>query len=145
MQMSKDLVNGSQRLKNTHPNLWKTYMLYALLSIVLGLNFLFLTPTFMPLDIPKWPIGLTFLGCGLIKLVLLLVNSKNLWLRFSMAQSVGIYSFWAGALTVDFFRLSQTSMQLPLTFMGLAGLGFLLLIEPFINPATAINGIKNGK
>lgn len=137
-------------MRDTHPNLYKTYLAYAVLSIALGLNFLFLTPTFMPLDVPKWPIGLALLGCGLIKLALLLLNSHNTWLRLSMTLSVVIYSFWAGATMFDFFRLSQTSMQLPLTYMGLAALGFLLLIEPFINPATAKKGVakkgvaKNG-
>lgn len=131
-------------MRDTHPNLWKTYLAYAVLSIALGLNFLFLTPTFMPLDIPEWLIGLTLLACGVFKLDLLLLNSHNKWLRLSMALSVFIYSFWAVATTYDFFRLSQTSMQLPLTYMGLAVLGFLLLLEPAINPATA-NGKLNGK
>lgn len=128
-------------MRNTHPNLYKTYLAYAVLSIALGLNFLFLTPTFMPLDVPKWPIGLTLLGCGVTKLTLLLLNFHNTnLLRPSMALSVAIYSFWAGALTFDFFRLSQTSMQLPLCYMGLATVGLFLLLEPFTNPATARDG-----
>lgn len=127
-------------MRNTHPNLYKTYLAYAVLSVALGLNFLYLTPTFMPLDFPKDIVGSTFLGCGLIKLALLMLNLKNALLRLSMALSVVIYSFWAGAATFDFFRLSQTSLQLPLTYMGLAALGVLLLMEPFINPATGKNG-----
>lgn len=124
-------------MRNTHPNLYMTYMVFALLSIALGLNFLFLTPTFMPFDIPKELASLAFLGCGLIKLMLLLVNPSHTLLRLSMAMSVTIYSFWAGMLTFEFLRLSQTSMQLPLTYIGLAALGALLLLEPFSNPATA--------
>lgn len=125
-------------------------MAYAVLSAALGLNFLFLTPPFMPLDVPKWPIGLLLLGCSLVKLTLLLLNTRNRWLRLSMALSVTIYAFWAMGTTYDFFARSQTSMQLPLTYMGLATLGALLLMEPFINPATAtaiiaINGRLNGK
>lgn len=127
-------------MRDTHPNLWKTYLAYAVLSIALGLNFLFLTPTFMPLEVPKWPIGLLLLGCGIVKLALLSRKSSNGWLRRSMALAVAIYLFWALALTYDFFRLDMTSMQLPLTYIGLATLGALLLLEPFINPATA-----NGK
>lgn len=131
-------------MRNTHPNLWKTYMAFAVLSMALGLNFLFLTPTFMPLDVPKWPIGIALMGCSLIKLALLLLNGSNKQLRLSMSLSVLIYSFWAVATTYDFFSRSLTSMQLPLTYMGLAALGFLLLLEPAINPATA-NGKLNGK
>lgn len=128
-------------MKDTHPNLYKVYMAYALLSVALGLNFIFLTPTFMPLDIPKWFIGLTLLGCGLSKLALLLLNPhNNTWIRLSMGLSATLYSFWAVVLTYDFFRLSQTSMQLPLTYIGLAALDLILLLEPFINPATEKNG-----
>lgn len=123
-------------MRNTHPNLYKTYITYAVLSVALGLNFLFLTPTFMPLDVPKWPIGFTLLACGVTKLMLLVPDLNSIWLRRSMALSVMIYSFWAAALTYDFFRLSQTSLQLPLTYMGLATVGLLLLLEPFTNPAT---------
>lgn len=124
-------------MRNTHPTLYKTYIVYALLSIALGLNFWFLTPPFMPLEVPKSTISLAFLGCGTIKLTLLLLSSSHTWLRLSMALSVVIYSFWAAALTYSFFSESQTSLQLPLTFIGLAVLGTLLLIEPFTNPATA--------
>lgn len=123
-------------MKDTHPNLWRAYLVFALLSITLGLNFLFLTPAFMPLDIPELLIGLTLLGCGISKLTLLILNSYMALLRSSMALSVTIYSFWAGALTFDFIRLSQTSLQLPLTYIGLASLGLILLTEPFANPAT---------
>lgn len=123
-------------MRNAHPTLYRTYLIYAVLSIALGLNFLFLTPAFMPLDIPKWPIGLALLGCGLTKLELLLLGRNSTWLRPSMALSVAIYSFWGGALTFDFVRLSQTSMQLPLCYLGLAALGLVLLDEPFTNPAT---------
>lgn len=123
-------------MRNSHPNLYKTYITYATLSIALGLNFLFLTPTFMPLDISKWIIGLILLGCGVLKLSMLLLNYPTKWLRLSMALSVAIYTFWAGALTFDFVRFTQTSMQLPLAYIGLAVLGFILLTEPVSNPAT---------
>lgn len=131
-------------MKNTHPNLYKTYLTYAVLSIALGLNFFFLTPAFMPFQLDKFRVGLPFLGCGIIKLMLLLFNSRNKWLRLSMALSVFIYTFWAGALTFDFFDRSLTSMQLPIFVLGLAALGYFLLIEPATNPATEKNGNGNG-
>lgn len=90
----------------------------------------------MPLDVDKWPVGVAFLACGIVKLGFLLFSSNHMWLRRVMALLVAMFAFWAGATTFDFFRLSQTSLQLPLTYMGLAALGFLLLIEPFTNPAT---------
>lgn len=124
-------------MRNTHPNLYKTYVTYALLSIALGLNFLFLRPAFMPLDMPRWPIGLVFLGCGVSKLLALMLPSPHVLLRLSMSLSVAIYTFWGGLLTFEFVRLSQTSLQLPLTYIGLAVLGVILLTEPLVNPATA--------
>lgn len=133
-------MNGllaASKLKDLHPTLYKTYLLFAVLSIALGLNFYYLTPPFMPLSVPKEPVSLVFLGCGVIKLMLLLIKSKHSWLRLSMATSVAIYTFWAIALTADFFLRSQTSLQLPIFVMGLAALGGLLLLEPFINPVTA--------
>lgn len=136
-------------MRNSHPVLYKVYLAYALGSIALGLNFIFLTPTFMPLDFPKEPIGIAFMSCGGSKLMFLLLSEIfpttyiNMWLRLSMMISVIIFGFWATALIIDFFRLSQTSMQLPLMYILAAVLGALLLLEPFINPATA-NG-KNGK
>lgn len=135
-------------MNTTHPNLWKFYMLYALGSIGLGLNFLFLTPTFMPLDVPKWPIGLALLGCGLVKLTLLLITwdvlvlnvSTYSGLRTSMLLSVIIYSFWAVAIITDFFRLvvfgdERMSLQLPLVYLIAAAAGGIFLTEPFSNPA----------
>lgn len=123
-------------MKKTHPTLYKTYMTFAFLSIALGLNFIFLTPTFMPLDVSKWVVGLILLGDGFVKLLLLLLNKHLHALRMSMAICVAIYIFWSIALTYDWWRLSQTSLQLPLTYVGLSVLGFWLLAEPAVNPAT---------
>lgn len=131
-------------MKDRHPTLWKVYLTYALGSILAGLNFIYLTPAFMPFDMPKWPVGLIFLSCGVIELLLLLFVSSATWLRRSMALTVFIYLFWVGALTYDFFARSQTSMQLPIFVLIGATVALFSLIEPFINPATAKNGNGNG-
>lgn len=124
-------------MRHTHPNLYLAYAAFALLSIALGLNFFFLTPAFMPLSIPEYWIGSILLICGVTKGAALITNRPPDLVRASMALTVIIYSFWAGALAFDFFRLSQTSLQLPLTYAGLAALGLVLLREPYTNPATA--------
>lgn len=123
-------------MKDHHPNLYNMYMVYAVLSIAMGLNFIFLNPSFDPFGVPKEVVGATFLGCGVTKASLLLWVRSATMLRLSMALSVAIMSFWSGVLTVDFFLRSLTSLQLPLTYIGLAVLGFLLIVEPFTNPAT---------
>lgn len=125
-------------MRLSHPILWKQYLVYALVSLALGVNFIIATPAFMPLSTPKFPVGLPFVGCGLLLLVFLVpLKSDHNWLRRFMALTLGIFLFWAGALTVDFVRLSQTSMQLPICYIGLLAWGYFLLEEPPINPATA--------
>jgi hypothetical protein len=130
--MRTDLLN----LRRTHPNLYVAYTVYACISIGLGLNFLFLNPTFDPLDIPKQVPGVVFLALGLTKLVCLNFVRRHGPLRLTMATAITIMFFWSGALIFDFFRLAQTSLQLPITFLGLAATGMPLLAEPPINPVT---------
>lgn len=133
-------------MRKTHPTLFILYVIYTVALLALGFNFIFLTPAFMPLSIDntKWAIGLVFLGCGFLDLVLLLVNSyltpryedtMRPLLRFSMALSAITYGFWAVATTFDFFDRSQTSMQLPIYCALAAAFGFVLLTVPFTNPA----------
>lgn len=124
-------------MRTAHPNLYGMYITYALLGIALGLNFIFLHPAFQPLGIPKWTIGAAFVVCGAIQLTLLLFVWNPTALRLLMALAVALMTFWAAVLTWEYFRLHQTSLQLPITYVGLAALGFLLLAEPFINPVTA--------
>jgi hypothetical protein len=129
-------------LRRTHPNLYKAYTVYAALNVALGLNFLFLNPTFDPLDIPKAIPGAVFLTLGLAELSFLNIFRNAALLRLTMATAITSMFFWCGALTFDFFRLEQTSLQLPLTFLGLAVLGMPLLAEPSVNPITdARNGV----
>jgi hypothetical protein len=130
------------RLSQTHPNLYKAFMVYALISLALGANFIFLKPTFDPLNIPKGLIGAIFVGLGVIKLLLLNVYHSLRLLRLVMAIAIGVMLFWTGALTLDFFKLGQTSLQLPLTYLGLSVLGMPLLVEPSVNPLTDKNGIN---
>lgn len=131
-------------MRDTHPTLYKTHMTFAVGSILSGLNFLFLTPAFMPLSIDKWPVGLIFLGCGIVQLTLLLLSrTRPFLLKASMALTVFIMMFWAGALTYDFFDRSLTSMQLPIFVLELAVIALWQFIEPLLNPATAKNGNGN--
>jgi hypothetical protein len=129
-------------LSRTHPNLYKAFTVYALISLALGFNFIFLKPTFDPLNIPKGLIGVIFVGLGMTKLILLNVYRDLRLLRLVMAIAIGVMLFWTGALTLAFFKLGQTSLQLPLTYLGLSVLGMPLLVEPPLNPLTDKNGIN---
>lgn len=124
-------------MKDTHPKLFRDYVIFAVGSILLGLNMFLLTPAFMPLSLDKWVVGLVFLGCGVIKtLILIFGRSNHKWLRLSMSLSVLIYSSWAVFTTYDFFASSLTSLQLPIFCLIVALLGLSSLPEPFTNPAT---------
>lgn len=126
-------------LRRTHPNLYGVYLVYGFLCIALGLNFLFLNPTFDPLDIPKQVPGGVFMALGVSVLTFLQVRRNATLLRVSMASLVAVLFFWCAALIFDFFRLGQTSLQLPITFLALAALGIPLTIEPAVNPVTSKN------
>jgi hypothetical protein len=127
-------------MRQTHPNLYKAYTSYALISAALGLNFLFLHPTFDPLGIPKDVMGVIFLALGGSKLLLLNVAHNTTAIRGVMALGIAVMLFWASALTIEFFLRSQTSLQLPITFFGLALLGIPIILEPPANPLTNTNG-----
>lgn len=122
-------------IKRTHPHLFLAYLIYGLLCVALGLNFLFLNPTFDPLDVPKQIPGGISMTLGVCVLAFLKFRSATP-LRVAMASLITVFFFWCGALVFDFFRLGQTSLQLPITFLALGALAIPLTIEPSINPAT---------
>jgi hypothetical protein len=124
-------------LRRAHPNLFRSYLTYAVLTVALGLNFLVLNPTFEPFGIPKDVCGVVFLALGLVHLCFLTVLRKAELQRVAMAATISAMFFWAGINTAEFFRLGQTSLQLPLVFFGLAVLGLPLLVEPSTNPITS--------
>lgn len=131
-------------IRRTHPNLYGAYLMYGLLCVALGLNFLFLNPTFDPLNVPKQVPGGVFLVLGTCLLTFLNVRRSATLLRAAMASLIGVFLFWTGALTLDFFRLGQTSLQLPITFLALGALAIPLTIEPLVNPVTSKIGNGNG-
>lgn len=124
-------------LRRSHPNLYRAYLVYGLMCVALGLNFIFLNPTFDPLDIPKQVPGAIFLALGSASLFFLRVWRRATWLRVAMAVTIGAMFFWCGALVFDFFRLAQTSLQLPITFAALGALGIPLMLEPPVNLTTS--------
>lgn len=131
-------------MRDTHPTLWHFYLLYALLSMGLGLNFIFLTPAFMPLGIDKLVAGLAFCMCGLVKVGLLAGNAPNNLARLSMTVSVFLYGFWAAASTHDFFALDQTSLQQPILYVGLAAVAVRLLLSTTAATALPITSPTEG-
>jgi len=125
-------------LRRSHPNLFKLYLVYALTCIALGVNFLFSTPAFDPIGISKQIPGVVFLALGLAQLVYLTVFRSAVGLRAVMALIIAAMFFWCGVLVADFFRLHQTSLQLPIVYLALGALGYPLMAEPPTNPTTSL-------
>lgn len=119
----------------THRSLYLQLMLVAVASVALGLNYFLTTPTFKPYDIPSSTIGIVFLitGVGYIVFLNLFRNLKIV--RIVMAISAGYYMFWGITNSQQFF-LGKASLAFPVIFILVAGLQFVLMLEPSINPMT---------
>jgi len=132
----KLIVNGSINVRLTHPNLYYTIMVFAMVSLTLSLNFLILSPTFLIYNQPNWVWGLIFMGIAILKIVFLNFYRRLKVMRAAMAFSVGYSIFLAGGTAQPFIE-GNGSLQLPILYAAIAALQYPLLLEPFINPWTA--------
>jgi hypothetical protein len=130
------IVDGSIRLSRTHPTLYRTVMLFAVLSIALGLNFWILAPTFWIYDLPNALWGTIFLALGTAKIVFLNFWRRLRAVRAVMAFAVAYFLFLSVGTGQPFVE-GQGSLQLPILYLFCAGFQIPLLLEPFINPWTA--------
>lgn len=111
--------------------------------IMLGLNFLFLKPTFNPLGIPKGTFGIIFLAVGVVGLIFLNFAKPRL-VKMVMAVAASLLLFYSALLVIQFFQLKQTSLQLPITYTIISLLGLYSLTEPSVNPLALKKGKGNG-
>jgi hypothetical protein len=130
------VVNGSIFIGRTHPNLYRTVMLFAVLSIALGLNFWILAPTFWIYDLPNALWGTIFLALGTAKIVFLNFYRRLRAVRATMAFAVAYFLFLSVGTGQPFVE-GQGSLQLPFLYLFCAVIQIPLLLEPFINPWTA--------
>lgn len=130
------VVNGTINVRLTHPNLYYTIMVFAISSLILGLNFLLLNPTFLIYNQPNWIWGSIFVATAATKLIFLNFYRRLKPMRATMAFAVGYCLFLAGGTMQPFFE-GKGSLQLPIMYLALAALQYPLLMEPFINPWTA--------
>lgn len=124
-------------IRSTHPNLYYSLVVFAVINIGLGVNFLLTNPTFNPYQIDKAIIGGIFLALGLLKIIFLRLFRNLKILRLVMASEVFFMLFWGIGTTITFFR-GQTSLQLFVLYAGLAALEAILLLEPVVNPMSEI-------
>lgn len=126
-------------LRLTNPTLYRSVMVFALISVGLGLNFLLAKPTFNPYQIDRHIIGAIFLCLGLAELIGVVFILNLQFIRVVMALNVAYMMFWGIGTSITFFT-GQTSLQLFVLYVGLSGLQLFLLLEPFVNPLTGQNG-----
>jgi len=129
------LVNGSINVRLTHPNLYYLMMVFAIVSLLLGLNFLILHPTFLIYGQSNWLWGSIFVVTGILKLFFLNFHRGLRTMRILMAFTVG-YSLWLAGGTMQPFFEGQGSLQLPILYVALAAAQYPLILEPFVNPST---------
>lgn len=129
-------------LRLTHPTLYRSALVFSLISVGLGLNFLLTKPTFNPFGIDKAITGSIFLMLGSFKLVSVVFIQSLKAIRASMAVCGAWMMLWGLGTSITFFT-GQTSLQLFVLYSGLTTLQVLWCFEPFLNPATGTTVGRN--
>lgn len=122
-------------VRKTHPNLYWLLMFLAATSIALGLNFVFLQPTFHIFDAPNVLWGTIFLLTGSARFIALNIYRRLRLVRATVAFSA-VYMAFLAVGTGEPWLDGVGSLQLPILYAGLALLQVPLLMEPFVNPET---------
>jgi len=131
------IINGgSLDVRKTHPNLWRVVMAFAVINVLLGLNFMLLHPAFLIYHQSNYLWGLIFLILGMSKITFLNFYRNLRLVRLTMGCEVAFMTSLALGATEPVFT-SSASLQLPILYLGLAALELPLMLEPFINPWTA--------
>jgi hypothetical protein len=130
------VVNGSIRLSQTHPSLYRSIMLLSTGSILMGLNFWIFNPAFLVYDLPNQLWGSIFLTLGIAEIVFLNLYRRLRLVRATMAFSIAYFAIFGLGTAQPVFE-GKASLQLPILYGGLVVLYLVLLLEPFINPWTA--------
>lgn len=120
-------------IRKTHPGLYQSIMVFAILSVALAVNFWTSNPTFNPFGISKNLIGVVFFLLGVWHLVFLnLIHSLDM-VRFGSTASIFSMAAWGFGNMQQSFA-GKASFQLPLLYLALAAIHFMLQQEPPVNP-----------
>lgn len=134
-QHNRYLVTRKADIRKSHPSLFYTMLIIAVVCIGEGVNFLSSTPTFKPYNISFTLIGSIFLAIGLSELVFLNLYRNLFLLRLTVSLSSGFLLFWGITNTQQSFA-GKASFQLPILLIGLALVQLRTLQEPSVNPIT---------
>lgn len=122
-------------IRKTHPNLYWQEMGLSLVYVLLGLNFIFLHPTFLIFERPNLLWGIVFLVLGGSEAIFLNFYRSPHLVRLCMAFSVGYMLLLCLGATQPFLE-GNGSLQNPILYLALMIVQIPLLREPFVNPWT---------
>jgi len=108
---------------------------FGLMDVALAVNFWITTPAFNPFSINKNLVGVVFFVLGVAQLVFLRVFRSLRMVRIGLAVSIFVMVSW-GLTNVQQFINGHTSLQLPILYLTLGALQYVLLIESPVNPMT---------
>lgn len=124
-------------IRLTHPLVYKLLTAFAVLFVLLAVNFWTSNPTFNPFDINKNWVGAVFLVLGGWQLFWLNAIHNLGMVRLGTSTVVGFAVAWGGGNLQQTFA-GKASFQLPLVFFfAIAAVHWLILQEPVFNPLTA--------
>lgn len=120
------------KIRYTHPNLYRLMMTLSFMSVGLAVNLWRSNPTFNPYGIDKTLVALIFCLLGISQIIFLNIGRLRA-VRIGMALSSFTMVLWGWANTEQAFA-GNASFQLPILYVALGVMQFLLLIEPPVNP-----------
>lgn len=122
-------------IRKSHPSLYRSLMVLAIMSVAMAVNFWTSNPTFDPFGIDNNLIGGIFLLIGVWHLVYLnLIHNLKL-VRLGSTFAIFFMTAW-GLGNMQQSLAGRASFQLPILYLALAGVYYLLLGEPPVNPMT---------
>lgn len=138
---------GHVNLRVTHRLLWRLYGYRAIVALISGVGILFAPDLFIGSSkygvigatLPFWLIGLLWILCAVMIMGALFRWSYRV-ARLGISISIVLYGLWGtGLLTQYIFNDGPTAALFAvLAYYSLALTSFLMLLEPPINPETAI-------
>ena len=140
-------MRGHINLKVTHRLLWRLYGYRAIVSLISGFGILFAPQLFVGATsysvientLPYSVIGGLWLLCSVLIAGVLFRWSYRL-ARVGIGISIVLYALWGTGLLTQYLinDTSTSSIFAVLAYYSLALTSFFMLLEPPINPETAI-------
>lgn len=122
-------------LRLTHPTLYHSITMFAVVSVGLAVSYWFgPPPTFNPYDINRDLVASLFFLYGVWQFIFLNVHRLRM-VRLGLAFAFVLWGAWGWANTIQVFA-GKASWAFPIAFGGIAGAHLIWLTESPVNPMT---------